>query len=302
MLACLREWLQLLDWLSPSPEAHRRRMAVFQFIRSVVSDCFGPGAKTVLIGSCALKTYLPDADIDMSVFVPRTSNQAADPVASLTAHICKAMQKQQAARVASRLSSATPKKRHHRHGDPRRQPPLHFHSVTCISADTCVIKCIVDNMSVDITFGQENAVASLELFERFDASYIGQNHILKKSILLLKAWLLHDATRAAGEDATSTEHSSAARSASGSRGRGPPRRHGRPPPIYGAKDGGLCTYALNTMVTCLLNTHDVRHPFQAFILFFKDRSVPRACCLLLAAHITPQCTAYQFSRLPLALL
>eukprot|EP00750_Incisomonas_marina_P030411 INCI7494.3.p1 GENE.INCI7494.3~~INCI7494.3.p1 ORF type:complete len:1039 (-),score=135.20 INCI7494.3:370-3486(-) len=256
---------KLLDWLAPTPEAHRRRMAVFQFIRSVVSDCFGPGAKTVLIGSCALKTYLPDADIDMSVFVPRSYNQAADPVASLTAHICKAMQEQQAARAASRLSSATPKKQHHRHGDPRRQPPLHFHSVTCISADTCVIKCIVDNMSVDITFGQENAVASLELFERFDASYIGQNHILKKSILLLKAWLLHDATRAAGED-TAPVASSSARAAPGSR-RGP--CHGRPPPIYGAKDGGLCTYALNTMVTCLLNTHDVRHPFQAFILFFK---------------------------------
>ena len=127
----MRECLQLLDWLAPTPEAHRRRMAVFQFIRSVVSDCFGPGAKTVLIGSCALKTYLPDADIDMSVFVPRSYNQAADPVASLTAHICKAMQEQQAARAASRL---------------------------------------------------------------------------------------------------------------------------------------------NTMVTCLLNTHDVRHPFQAFILFFKDRS------------------------------
>jgi len=111
---------------------------------------------------------------------------------------------------------------------------------------------------VDITFGQENAVASLELFERFDASYIGQNHILKKSILLLKAWFLHDAGRAAGDNRQGNV-------VTNGRGRG---GHA---PIYGAKDGGLCTYALNTMVTCLLNTHDIRHPLQAFILFFKAR-------------------------------
>jgi hypothetical protein len=331
----------LLACLSPTPDAHRRRMAVFDFTRSVIADCFGPAAKTVLIGSCALKTYLPDADIDMSVFVPRTPGTAADPVAALTAHICTVMQRQQAERaaaaVASTSSPAAAARGHrprHRWRHSGEEAPLQFHSVTCISADTCVIKCQVDNVSVDITFGQENAVASLELFERFDAAYIGRDHILKKSILLLKAWFIYDAAQAAGDDSDSssnisssasssssssssnsnsssdghrTHHGGGGRSGtagtgaaphhnSGGRGHrghqlgysgggggppiyggggppiyggGGPIYGGGGPPIYGAKDGGLCTYALNTMVTCLLNTHDVRHPLQAFILFFK---------------------------------
>ena len=288
--------LKLLAWLSPNTEAHARRTAIFQYTRSVVQDCFGSEAKTVLIGSCALKTYLPDADIDMSVFVPKTCDGATDPVASLTAHICTVMQKQQAERAAAATAAAATDsadgKKRCRSRSCRRDDqctlgaqPLQFHSVTCISAETCVIKCIVDNTSVDITFGQENAVASLELFERFDASFIAQDHILKKSILLLKAWFCHDAWRAAS-DLHHSQGNSPARVGSASGGVGGHgaidntaggairhfsssdrmRRHAL---IYGAKDGGLCTYALNTMVTCLLNTHDVKHPLQAFILFFK---------------------------------
>lgn len=237
-------------------------MAVFEFARSVIEDCFGSGAKTVLIGSCALKTYLPGADIDMSVFVPKVENGATDPVAALTSHVCTIMQHQKEEEQVLQKASNTTSKHNSRTYNPYSQSkaPMKFHSVMCVGADTCVIKCVIDNMNVDITFGQENAVTSLELFERFDASYIGQNHILKKSLLLIKAWLLHDASRAAGNTQTSIH------SGSGSRH---PRNRGAFAPIYGAKDGGLCTYALNTMVTCVLNTHDVSHPLQAFILFFK---------------------------------
>ena len=62
------------------------------------------------------------------------------------------------------------------------------------AADVEIIKINFRGMMVDISIGQYGGLCTLDLMNFFDDKVIGQNHLLKRSIIMLKAWMTYESS------------------------------------------------------------------------------------------------------------
>lgn len=89
---------------------------------------------------------------------------------------------------------------------------------------------------------QMGSLATLTFLEEVDA-IIGCNHLFKRSVLLVKAWCLHESPKYVGFA------------------------------VLGSKsNAGLCSYALSIMILSLFNeqsANKLQSPFQVFIKFLE---------------------------------
>jgi DNA polymerase sigma len=115
-----------------------------------------------MFGSVPLKTYLPDGDIDLSIFT--TEGSIRDTWA---------LRLQDKLEEEQRNSSAL-----FRIGD-----------VQVINAEVRLLKCLVDNIVVDISFNQIGGLCTLKFLEHID-KLVTKDHLFKRSIILvgLLAW------------------------------------------------------------------------------------------------------------------
>ena len=146
-------------------------------------------------GSVPLKTYLPDGDIDIALV------QRAGPSLAET----------WAPRLAAALSAPPPRAPRARRLP--RPPPVR--DVTIVNAEVRLLKCLIGYAYVDVSFGTlggPRAVAFLEAA----AAATGRHALLKRAILLVKAWAFYEAR------------------------------------ILGAHHGLLSTYGVETMVLAVL--------------------------------------------------
>uniref|UniRef100_A0A2P2M8I0 Uncharacterized protein MANES_01G247200 n=2 Tax=Rhizophora mucronata TaxID=61149 RepID=A0A2P2M8I0_RHIMU len=88
--------------------------------------------------------------------------------------------------------------------------------VQYIQAEVKIIKCLVENIVVDISFNQLGGLCTLCFLEEVD-NLINQNHLFKRSIILIKAWCYYESR------------------------------------ILGAHHGLISTYALETLVLYIFN-------------------------------------------------
>ena len=112
------------------------------------------------VGSTALRSYLPESDIDLVAFTDR------DP-------------KQFLSSVFASLFAAVPDDSH----SPFRQ--MVIRNIEFVNARTNVVHCVVDNTVVDVTVNQLGAMATLTFLEKAD-KIVGHDHLFKKSLLLIK--------------------------------------------------------------------------------------------------------------------
>ena len=78
-MAALDEVDALIDALRPTAESERRRDAVLQYVRECLhAHARLRGARCCVTGSFALKTYLPESDIDMTLLLPPADAAAAE--------------------------------------------------------------------------------------------------------------------------------------------------------------------------------------------------------------------------------
>uniref|UniRef100_A0A6N2NDF6 PAP/OAS1 substrate-binding-related domain-containing protein n=1 Tax=Salix viminalis TaxID=40686 RepID=A0A6N2NDF6_SALVM len=63
--------------------------------------------------------------------------------------------------------------------------------VQYIQAEVKIIKCLVENIVVDISFNQLGGLCTLCFLEEVD-NLINQNHLFKRSIILIKAWCYYE--------------------------------------------------------------------------------------------------------------
>ncbi|KAB1215073.1 hypothetical protein CJ030_MR4G018543 [Morella rubra] len=110
-------------------------------------------------GSVPLKTYLPDGDIDLTAV---SCLNIEDSLVSDVHTILKAEEHNEAA-------------------------PFDVKDVCCIHAEVKLVKCIVQNICVDISFNQLGGLCKLCFLEQVDR-LVGKDHLFKRSILLTKAW------------------------------------------------------------------------------------------------------------------
>ncbi|KAJ0246482.1 hypothetical protein HA466_0170150 [Hirschfeldia incana] len=156
---------ELIACIQPNPPSEDRRNAVARYVRRLIIDCFPLlQVEIFTFGSVPLKTYLPDGDIDLTAF---TTNQSLkDSWASLVRDMLEKEEKNVNAEFRVK-------------------------EVQYIQAEVKLIKCLVENIVVDISFNQIGGLCTLCFLEEADL-FINQNHLFKRSIILIKAWCYYE--------------------------------------------------------------------------------------------------------------
>lgn len=117
------------------------------------------------MGSFPLRTYLPDSDIDIAVLVTDSQNTHLDAQVTLRkildALYCAAMQSE-------------PQDASHT-----------LRNISFVNAKTPVVRCTVGNIDLDVTVNQLGSLGAITFLEEANR-FIGKQHLLKRSLLLLK--------------------------------------------------------------------------------------------------------------------
>jgi len=156
----------LLAFISPSSASESRYTSVLHFLEMLIKRVVG--AEVFCHGSFALKTYLPDADLDVSAFFSRNNEEVW--VTRLVGALCQ--------------EAATP--------TPGLGNQFLVKSVSFINGQVQVVKCQIGSVPCDISGNQTGALATLALFEEVD-KIVGRDHLFKRTILLTKAWAQQEA-------------------------------------------------------------------------------------------------------------
>ncbi|XP_051119825.1 uncharacterized protein LOC127243635 isoform X2 [Andrographis paniculata] len=120
--------------------------------------------------------------------------------------------------------------------------------VQYIQAEVKIIKCLVENIVVDISFNQVGGLCTLCFLDEVD-NLINQNHLFKRSIILIKAWCYYESR------------------------------------ILGAHHGLISTYALETLVLYIFHVfnnsfHGPLEVLYRFLEFFSNFDWDNFCVSL----------------------
>ncbi|KAK9015313.1 hypothetical protein V6N11_006425 [Hibiscus sabdariffa] len=181
---------ELIACIQPNVPSEGCRNAVANYVQRLISRCFP--CQVFTFGSVPLKAYLPDGDIDLTAFSKERS-----------------LKDNWAHQVLDMLQ----KEEKHENAEFRVK------EVQYIQAEVKIIKCLVENIVVDISFNQLGGLCTLCFLEEVDL-LINQNHLFKRSIILIKAWCYYESR------------------------------------ILGAHHGLISTYALETLVLYIFHVYN----------------------------------------------
>ncbi|KAG0584921.1 hypothetical protein KC19_3G244400 [Ceratodon purpureus] len=212
---------ELIASIQPIPSSEKRRQDIVDFVQDLIGKCFNFHVQVETFGSVPLKTYLPDGDIDLtalSVHTDLKETWALDVVKAL-----KAVEEDAGAQFRVK-------------------------DVQYIQADVKIIKCLVENIVVDISFNQTGGLCTFCFLEQVDR-YIGRDHLFKKSIILVKAWCYYESR------------------------------------LLGAHHGLISTYALETLVLYIFHVFhsSLRGPLKVlytFLVYFSNFDWDKYCVSL----------------------
>ncbi|WJX86814.1 hypothetical protein P8452_69075 [Trifolium repens] len=153
---------ELIACIQPNSPSEQRRNAVAEYVQKLITKCFP--CQVFTFGSVPLKTYLPDGDIDLTAFCKNQS-----------------LKDNWAHQVRDMLENE----------EKNENADFHVKEVQYIQAEVKIIKCLVENIVVDISFNQLGGLCTLCFLEEVD-SLINQNHLFKRSIILIKAWCYYE--------------------------------------------------------------------------------------------------------------
>ncbi|KAH7542815.1 hypothetical protein FEM48_Zijuj02G0115000 [Ziziphus jujuba var. spinosa] len=180
---------EIVSWIQPTLVADQKRKNVIDYVQRLLGYCIG--CEVFPYGSVPLKTYLPDGDIDLTVF---RSPKIEDALVSDVHAALRGEEHNEAA-------------------------PYKVKDVHCIDAEVKLVKCIVQNIVVDISFNQLGGLSTLCFLEQVD-QLAGKDHLFKRSIILIKAWCYYESR------------------------------------ILGAHHGLISTYALETLVLYIFHLYN----------------------------------------------
>ncbi|KAJ7951289.1 Poly(A) RNA polymerase cid14 [Quillaja saponaria] len=153
---------ELIACIQPNQPSEERRNAVADYVQRLIMKCFP--CQVFTFGSVPLKTYLPDGDIDLTAF---SNNQN---LKDTWAHQVRDMLENE---------------------EKNENAEFHVKEVQYIQAEVKIIKCLVENIVVDISFNQLGGLCTLCFLEEVD-HLISQDHLFKRSIILIKAWCYYE--------------------------------------------------------------------------------------------------------------
>ncbi|CAL0312433.1 unnamed protein product [Lupinus luteus] len=144
---------EILNVIQPNVVSESIRKEIIDYVQWLIRSYIG--VEVLPFGSVPLKTYLPDGDIDFTVLSHDNSDE------DLAQSVCNILQSEQVKDIK------------------------HIH------AQVQIVKCTVKNIAVDISFNQMSGLYALQFFEQVD-EMVGRGHLLKRSIILIKAWLYYE--------------------------------------------------------------------------------------------------------------
>ncbi|KAL2921933.1 Poly(A) RNA polymerase cid14 [Bienertia sinuspersici] len=161
---------ELISRIQPNWTAENHRNAVASYVQQLIAKCVP--CKVFTFGSVPLRTYLPDGDIDLTAF--SEDHNVKDDWAKSILDMLRKEEKNECAEFQVK-------------------------EVQYIQAETLlrkifqvkIIKCLVNNIVVDISFNQLGGLCTLCFLEEVD-NLINQNHLFKRSIILIKAWCYYE--------------------------------------------------------------------------------------------------------------
>nr|GMC93993.1 uncharacterized protein LOC109179216 isoform X1 [Ipomoea batatas] len=151
----------ILQKVQPTAVSEERRRAVIDYVQRLVRGSLG--CEVFPYGSVPLKTYLPDGDIDLTIFGGPMMEDA----------------------LANDLVSLLEEEEHNKGAE------FIVTDVQLIRAEVKLVKCIVQNIIVDISFNKIGGLCTLCFLEQVDR-LIGKDHLFKRSIILIKAWCYYE--------------------------------------------------------------------------------------------------------------
>ncbi|CAN8278799.1 unnamed protein product [Cochlearia groenlandica] len=151
----------IIEQVHPTLVSEDRRRDVIDFVQRLVKITLG--CEVYTFGSVPLKTYLPDGDIDLTVFGGPCHDEE----------------------LALRVFSVLEREQHNGGAE------FIVKDVQLIRAEVKLVKCLVQNIVVDISFNQLGGICTLCFLEKVD-HLIGKDHLFKRSIILIKAWCYYE--------------------------------------------------------------------------------------------------------------
>ncbi|KAJ4786916.1 PAP/OAS1 substrate-binding domain superfamily [Rhynchospora pubera] len=152
---------EVLRHIHPTVASEKSRMAVVEYVDHIITKYIGTVVSP--FGSVPLKTYLPDGDIDLTALVePNSEHLLPEDVWSVL--------------------------------DMEEKNPyakFEVKDVQLVLAEVKLVKCLVQNIVVDISFNQVGGLFTLCFLEEVDL-LIGKDHLFKRSIMLIKSWCYYE--------------------------------------------------------------------------------------------------------------
>lgn len=234
-----------MNHLIPSPEIQEERLKVFEYLRALVFTKLG--AHIFPVGSFLTNTYLPNGDIDVTAFFLHQEDESwfvrVNEILCMTAFEGSGYL---SAYVSNPIAGdSNTEKSLHNAADSKtvtNETRFTINNVSFVNADIKLIKSSINGVSIDLSANQIGAIYLQYFFELLD-DFVGQNHLFKRSILLIKAWCTYESYKY-------------------SRGAGS---------VVGSKEGRLSTSSLNVMTSWIFNLHGkkIKHPLQALYYFLS---------------------------------
>ncbi|XVF65932.1 hypothetical protein PTKIN_Ptkin09bG0290700 [Pterospermum kingtungense] len=151
----------IIAQVQPTAISEERRKAVIDYVQRLIRNYLR--CEVFPFGSVPLKTYLPDGDIDLTAFGGLNLDEA------LANDVCSVLEREEHNRAAEFVVK----------------------DVQLIRAEVKLVKCLVQNIVVDISFNQLGGLCTLCFLEQVDR-LIGKDHLFKRSIILIKAWCYYE--------------------------------------------------------------------------------------------------------------
>lgn len=154
-------WDEVLACIHPTLDSEEKRKDVIDYVHRLIRRSIG--VEVFPYGSVPLKTYLPDGDIDLTALSTPKSDD------SLCRDVLAVMHAEQLNANAE----------------------FEVRDTQFIDAEVKLVKCLVDNIVIDISFNQLGGLSTLCFLEQVDR-LIEKDHLFKHSIILIKAWCYYE--------------------------------------------------------------------------------------------------------------
>ncbi|XP_075492802.1 uncharacterized protein LOC142530833 isoform X1 [Primulina tabacum] len=152
---------EVVNYIHPTLDSDENRRDVIDHLQRLIKTQLN--CEVFPYGSVPLKTYLPDGDIDLTVLKgPNVEESLAYDVFTIL------------------------KKEEHKDDTDYQVMDTQF-----IDAEVKLVKCLVRNIVIDISFNQLGGLSTLCFLEQVDR-LVGKNHLFKRSIILIKAWCFYE--------------------------------------------------------------------------------------------------------------